>query len=203
MEKNIIVSENKFFLEQKLRNDKIKKKYISLHYLINLIIIILLIFNLYYNIKYINYQKNRDIKLSKNKNISNKNIYIYQKDKGTEQDNTYIKINNSNESINPNKISFKIIDLNKLKLIRKEIKNYAELTQEEQNFIYELIRTLKPKKIVEIGVFRGGSSAIILNAIKDIKNSKLFSIDKSNYCYKEKDKKTGYLVPEKFPQLDI
>jgi predicted O-methyltransferase YrrM len=201
MKKNVIVSEAKFLLDQKIRADKIKKKYISFQYLTNIIIITLLIFNLYYTIKFINYQKSRDIKLSNNENISNKHIYIYQKDKGTEQENTYIKINNSNESIYFNNISLEKSNLNNLNLIRNKIKNYAELTQDEQNFIYELIKTLKPKKIVEIGVFRGGSTAIILNAIKDIKNSKLFSIDKSNYCYKEKNKKTGYLIPEKFPEL--
>ena len=64
-----------------------------------------------------------------------------------------------------------------------------------------MIRTIKPKKIVEIGVARGGSSVIILNAIKDIKGAKLYSIDKSIYCYLNKKKKTGYLVQEKFPEL--
>jgi predicted O-methyltransferase YrrM len=75
------------------------------------------------------------------------------------------------------------------------------LTQEEKKFINGLIRTIKPKKIVEIGVSKGGSSALILNAIKDIKDAKLFSIDKSVYCYQERTKKTGYLVQEKFPEL--
>lgn len=64
-----------------------------------------------------------------------------------------------------------------------------------------LIRKIKPKKIVEIGVSRGGSAALILNAIKDVEGSKLFSIDKSYYCYKKKHKKTGFIVEEKFPEL--
>ena len=42
---------------------------------------------------------------------------------------------------------------------------------------------------------------MILNAIKDIKNARLFSIDKSNYCYRNKTKKPGYFVKEKFPEL--
>jgi predicted O-methyltransferase YrrM len=75
------------------------------------------------------------------------------------------------------------------------------LKQGEKKFINGLIRTIKPKKIVEIGVSKGGSSALILNAIKDIKDAKLFSIDKSIYCYKERSKKTGYLIQEKFPEL--
>jgi len=68
-------------------------------------------------------------------------------------------------------------------------------------FFHGLIRKIKPRKIVEIGVSRGGSSALILNAIKDIKDAKLFSIDYSINCYKDTNKKTGYLVKEKFPEL--
>ena len=75
------------------------------------------------------------------------------------------------------------------------------MTIEEQKFLHGLIRTIKPKKIVEIGVARGGSSVLILNAIKDIKDAKLYSIDKSIYCYLQRNKKSGYFVQEKFPEL--
>ena len=64
-----------------------------------------------------------------------------------------------------------------------------------------MIRNIKLRKIVEIGVSKGGSSALILNAIKDINGSKLYSIDKSTYCYWESNKKTGFIVEEKFPEL--
>lgn len=47
----------------------------------------------------------------------------------------------------------------------------------QREFLNGIIRKYKPKKIIEIGVLFGGSSIIILNAIKDIKNSHLFSID--------------------------
>ena len=66
---------------------------------------------------------------------------------------------------------------------------------------HSLLRTFKPKKIVEIGVSSGGSAILILNAIKDIEGAKLFSIDKSIYCYRNRTQKTGYLVQEKFPEL--
>ena len=88
-----------------------------------------------------------------------------------------------------------------MKVIENEIKDYIELIPEEQKFMNGLIRKIKPRKIVEIGVSKGGSAALILNAIKDIKDSKLFSIDKSIYCYREENKKTGFVVEEKFPQL--
>ena len=59
----------------------------------------------------------------------------------------------------------------------------------QREFLNGVVRKFKPKKILEIGVAEGGSSIIILNAIKDIKNSHLFSIDLSTnemigYCVK-------------------
>ena len=50
----------------------------------------------------------------------------------------------------------------------------------QREFLNGVIRKFRPKKIVEIGVAYGGGSAIILNAIKDIKNSHLYSIDLSS-----------------------
>lgn len=40
-----------------------------------------------------------------------------------------------------------------------------------------LIRKHKPKNCLEIGVAKGGSSILILNAIKDLPDSRLVSID--------------------------
>ena len=61
--------------------------------------------------------------------------------------------------------------------IENKLKGFIEMTTDEQRFINGMVRKVKPKKIVEIGVAYGGTSAIILNAIKDIKGSKLYSID--------------------------
>ena len=62
-----------------------------------------------------------------------------------------------------------------------------------------LIRKHRPKNCLEIGVGNGGSSVLILNAIKDISESSLVSIDL--YTWKNKTKKLGYVVEEKFPEL--
>ena len=61
--------------------------------------------------------------------------------------------------------------------IENKLKGFIEMTTDEQRFVNGMVRKVKPKKIVEIGVAYGGTSAIILNAIKDIKDSKLYSID--------------------------
>ena len=47
----------------------------------------------------------------------------------------------------------------------------------QKEFLNGVIRKYMPKKILEIGVLMGGSSIIILNSIKDFKNSHLYSID--------------------------
>ena len=67
-------------------------------------------------------------------------------------------------------------DLNSklLNRIKNRLKNFIEIKNEEQRFLNGMIRKLKPKKIVEIGVAYGGTSALMLNAIKDIDDAKLF-----------------------------
>ena len=71
----------------------------------------------------------------------------------------------------------------------------------EANFINGLIRKLKPKNCLEIGVANGGSAILILNAIKDIQNSCLVSLDLNNKLYFDNTKKVGYRVKEYFPEL--
>ena len=51
------------------------------------------------------------------------------------------------------------------------------LSYEQAAFINGIIRKKKPKNCLEVGVAKGGSSILILNAIKDIPNSKLVSFD--------------------------
>ena len=80
---------------------------------------------------------------------------------------------------NKNKIIFeqyetKIFSSIKYKLLES---NCSLMGGNQREFLNGIIRKFKPKKIVELGVNRGGSSIIILNAIKDLKDSKLYSID--------------------------
>lgn len=54
----------------------------------------------------------------------------------------------------------------------------SEMSEHERRFLNGIIRELKPEKILEVGVSAGRSSVIILNAIKDIEDAKLYSIDR-------------------------
>ena len=93
------------------------------------------------------------------------------------------------------------IDVNILNSIQDRIDKYIELKPDEQKFFNGLIRKYKPKKLVEIGVSAGGSSALILNAIKDIPNAKLYSIDRYHGWFFNHTKPKGWLVDEKFPEF--
>jgi predicted O-methyltransferase YrrM len=69
------------------------------------------------------------------------------------------------------------------------------MSKQETKFLSGLIRRYKPKKILEVGVYNGGSSAIILNSIKDDKDAKLYSVDLDGGDW------VGHVVKENFPHL--
>ena len=79
--------------------------------------------------------------------------------------------------------------------------SYWQLANDQPYFINGIIRKYKPKKCLEIGVAAGGSSIVILNAIKDIKNSFLISLDLNKVLYCNNTLKTGYSVFKYFPEL--
>ncbi|MBQ3585124.1 MAG: class I SAM-dependent methyltransferase [Synergistaceae bacterium] len=78
---------------------------------------------------------------------------------------------------------------------------YSEMSKNERYFLNGIIRAIKPKKILEVGVSSGGGSALILNAIHDIDGAKLYSVDYEEKAYRHPDKPSGFLVEEKFPEL--
>lgn len=87
--------------------------------------------------------------------------------------------------------------------ISSKIKKYALFQQikNEFYFINGIIRKLKPKNCLEIGVSFGGSAILILNALKDIKNSILVSLDLYKKIYGKGKLNTGYRVNKYFPEL--
>ena len=99
------------------------------------------------------------------------------------------------EKAKENTNSKEYIDLEKYEInIYNKINNHnlfrcSRMWGNQRAFLNGVVRKFKPKKILEIGVAEGGSSIVILNAIKDLKNSHLFSIDLSTndmigYCVK-------------------
>ncbi|MDR1360112.1 MAG: class I SAM-dependent methyltransferase, partial [Deltaproteobacteria bacterium] len=83
--------------------------------------------------------------------------------------------------------------------------NKSEMSYKDRAFLNGIIRKTKPKIIVEIGLSVGGSSCVILNAMRDIENSKLYSFDYNTLWYREKEtgngRKTGFLVNAIMPEM--
>ena len=76
----------------------------------------------------------------------------------------------------------------------------SEMTNEEREFLNAIILRKKPKKLLEVGVSAGGSTVIMLNAIKSNLDSILYSIDYSLKWYFDKTYKTGHIV-DSYPDL--
>ena len=76
-----------------------------------------------------------------------------------------------------------------LQTINPHVFTYNLMTEEERKFLNGIVRKSKPKKILELGVCHGGSSVVLLNAIKDNKDAIVYSIDYTTHCYNDKDKK--------------
>ncbi len=76
----------------------------------------------------------------------------------------------------------------------------AEMSRDQSGFLCGLIKKKKPKKIVEVGVASGGTTCIILNCLEKLgeksQNTKMYSVDLSEFYYKDKTKKTGYLLEQ-------
>ena len=98
-----------------------------------------------------------------------------------------------------NEIVDEINDILNIKLVQET--TISEMSYLERCFLNGIIRQAKPKKILELGVSAGGSSAVILNAIKDFDNAKLYSVDYNKKWYRDNSKDVGFIIDEKFSHL--
>ena len=98
-----------------------------------------------------------------------------------------------------NEIVDEINDILNMKIVQST--TISEMSYLERCFLNGIIRQTKPKKILELGVSAGGSSAIILNAIKDFDNAKLYSVDYNKKWYRDNSKDVGFIIDEKFSHL--
>ena len=108
--------------------------------------------------------------------------FINKLNNNTKQLNEY-KNNENNENNENNDILNIKYHYYEREKITSKMKKYAgwQLRKNEPYFINGIIRKFKPKKCLEIGVAKGGSSIIILNALKDIDDSFLVSLDLNSF----------------------
>jgi len=86
------------------------------------------------------------------------------------------------------------IDTEMFNAIPPETYEFMEMDAPEKRFLFGLIRYFKPKNILEIGVSSGGAGGLMLQTIKDMKESTLTSIDKAEYAYRYPDKPVGFVA---------
>ena len=177
--------QKKGFKKVKIRK---KQKYDCNYYLnikislINLILIlfciIILIITFYIIIK----RRNKNILINKISNKQNK----------TENNNILENSNENEEKIYLDQFETYIYNNIKEQLVKHDC---CQMWDNQREFLNGVVRKFRPKKIVEIGVYKGGGTSIILNAIQDIENAHLYSIDLSD------DHKIGKCVRNLFPNF--
>ena len=66
--------------------------------------------------------------------------------------------------------------------------------------LFSIIRSTRPKIVVETGVSDGISTAFILEALRDNNYGKLYSIDVTSKVYYRNDKKIGWFIPKELKE---
>ena len=97
--------------------------------------------------------------------------------------------------INKRKIHFDKFEVYKYNEIKHSLFNCSQMWANQKEFLNGIIRKFKPEKFLELGVYSGGSSIVILNAIDDFKNSILYSIDLNSANF------VGQCVNKYFPHF--
>lgn len=78
-----------------------------------------------------------------------------------------------------------------------QYKKYCEMTEFEQAFLCGMIKEAQPKKLVEIGVSAGGTTAVILNCLKLLGNeTDMYSCDLEKTYYRDMSKNVGFVAEE-------
>lgn len=72
---------------------------------------------------------------------------------------------------------------------------YAEMSSWQHGFMCGLIKKYKPKKILEIGVSAGGTTAVLMNTLQLLDyEAQFFSVDCLDYYYRDTSKKAGFVA---------
>nr|MCR5502227.1 hypothetical protein [Lachnospiraceae bacterium] len=90
-----------------------------------------------------------------------------------------------------------------LKILDRQDRKHAEMSDFDHAFLCGLIKEKRPKKILEIGVAWGGTTTVIMHCCDMLGIEVSFaSVDLNKACYREPDKKTGYVFDSLVDRLD-
>lgn len=83
------------------------------------------------------------------------------------------------------------------KILEKTSERYCEMTKAEHGFLCGMIRRFVPHKVVEIGIAGGGTTAVVMQCLKEVNpDAKMHSGDINRECYRREGKPTGYQLAE-------
>ncbi|MCI8400769.1 MAG: class I SAM-dependent methyltransferase [Lachnospiraceae bacterium] len=83
------------------------------------------------------------------------------------------------------------------KITKGNSKSFSEMTIFQQAFLCGLIKEKRPKKILEIGVAAGGTTAVILSCIKQLGyKAEMYSVDLEEKWYRTGKRETGFVAKE-------
>ena len=75
--------------------------------------------------------------------------------------------------------------------------NKSEMSIYDMAFICTLIKKYRPKKILELGVAAGGTTAVIMSCCRMLRiEPSIHSVDVSEYYYRDRKKKSGYIAED-------
>lgn len=78
----------------------------------------------------------------------------------------------------------------------------CEMSDSQLAFLCGIIKSKRPKKIVEVGVAHGGTTCVIIQCLKMLGYPvELHSVDILEECYRAKGRRTGYCVDLAFSEL--
>lgn len=79
-------------------------------------------------------------------------------------------------------------------LLRKDGGFVCEMSREDHGFLSGIIKLIQPKKILEVGVAEGGTTAVIVKSLEILGlNCDMFSVDLNEQFYRDKNLETGYI----------
>lgn len=83
-----------------------------------------------------------------------------------------------------------------------QYKDYCEMSEFEQAFLCGMIKNAHPKKVVEIGVSAGGTTAVILNCLAMLgEDVRMYSCDLNKTYYRDSSKLVGFVAEELKPYI--
>lgn len=89
-------------------------------------------------------------------------------------------------------------------ILGKMRESYVEMSSSDHGFLCGLIRKNRPKKVLEVGVAGGGTTAVIMNCLSMTgnKDAIMYSVDLNEECYRRERKRTGWQLEEVRDYLD-